>query len=83
MKRLIQLDPETYKPSGVICTFTLVGDKVEVSPESALEQPQIATLIAGSKKLTPANGAAYYKALGSLRGSYFFVEEVPDEVAAQ
>lgn len=81
MKQLVQIDPETYERMGVICTFALEDDQVVVSPESALKQrPHLAKLAYGGEFLTPEDGAAYYDVLErALRGSYFFVEEVPSE----
>jgi hypothetical protein len=84
MKRLVQVDPETYKPAGVVCTFELVGDKVEVVPADGLDRwRNVAELVLGSEILTPSDGKAYYDALGSIRGSYFFVEEVPETEATK
>jgi hypothetical protein len=79
MKQLVILDPETYKRDRVLCTFELVDDKVVVEPAEALQRPHIAKVAFGSQLLTPADGKAYYDALSSLRGSYYFVEEVPIE----
>lgn len=83
MKRLVQIDPTTHTQS-TICTFELVDDKVVAAPASALEQRSyLQKLLFGSKRLTPADGVDYYDALSSVRGSYYFVEEVPATEATE
>jgi hypothetical protein len=76
VKRLIELDPESYEPLRTVCTFELVGDRVIVRPETALEKSYIRTIVSGARLLTPDDGRAYYDALVRLRGSYYYVEDV-------
>lgn len=83
MKRLVQLDPDTLKPESVICTFELIEDedRVEVTfadPKSKLHRRAILETVAGGKRLTPNDGAAYYDAIDrTLRGTFRYIEIVP------
>lgn len=74
MKRLIQIDPETYEPAGTICTFKMVGDEVVISPPDAANRSTVRSIRGESGELTPADGRAYYDALDGLHGSYYFVK---------
>lgn len=77
MKRLIQLDPDTYEPAGTICTFKMVGERVVITPAAAANRSSVKSIRSGDELLTPDSGRAYYDALEqSLHGSYYFVEAI-------
>jgi hypothetical protein len=83
MKRLMSTDPDTLEKTQV-CTFELVGDRVVITPESERERSYIAGLGTPDGLLTPADGKRYYDLLERcLRGTYFYVEKVPEGQSAR